>query len=75
MRLLLLSALLLSLVPAQGQSVQLLVQDSPLAGYGVKGIRDTRLSGGLAGVAGVTVVLVAATGLFWGLRRRPRTAD
>ncbi|GAB3275871.1 hypothetical protein GCM10027589_01250 [Actinocorallia lasiicapitis] len=44
--------------------------DSPLADYGVKGVGNERLSGGLAGVAGVAIVLVAGTGLFWVLRRK-----
>ncbi|MER5383963.1 energy-coupling factor ABC transporter permease [Streptomyces sp. NPDC002688] len=47
---------------------------SPLAGYGVKDISDARASGGLAGVIGVGVTVVAGTGVFWALRRR-RTAD
>ncbi|MFE5171764.1 energy-coupling factor ABC transporter permease [Streptomyces sp. NPDC056634] len=47
---------------------------SPLAGYGVKDVGDTRLSGGLAGVIGVGVTVVAGSGIFWVLRRR-RTAD
>lgn len=48
--------------------------DSPLADYGVKDITDSRLSGGLAGVIGVGVTVVAGTGVFWALRRR-RTTD
>lgn len=44
--------------------------DSPLADYGVKDITDARLSGGLAGVIGVGVTVVAGTGVFWALRRR-----
>ena len=48
--------------------------DSPLAGYGVAGVSDGRLSGGLAGVAGVLVVLVLAGGLTLLLRRRTPTA-
>lgn len=48
--------------------------DSPLADYGVKDITDTRLSGGLAGVIGVGVTVVAGSAVFWALRRR-RTAD
>ncbi|MFG2435013.1 energy-coupling factor ABC transporter permease [Streptomyces sp. NPDC048508] len=47
---------------------------SPLAGYGVKDISDARVSGGLAGVIGVGVTIVAGTGIFWALRRR-RTSD
>jgi cobalt/nickel transport system permease protein len=49
-------------------------EDSPLAGYGVKDVSDSRLSGGLAGVIGVGVTVVAGTGVFWTVRRR-RTAD
>ncbi|MEV6179706.1 energy-coupling factor ABC transporter permease [Streptomyces sp. NPDC052016] len=48
--------------------------DSPLADYGVKDVDDARLSGGLAGVIGVGVTVVAGTGVFWAVRRR-RTAD
>ncbi|WP_030377419.1 MULTISPECIES: energy-coupling factor ABC transporter permease [unclassified Streptomyces] len=48
--------------------------DSPLADYGVKDITDARLSGGLAGVIGVGVTIVAGTGVFWAVRRR-RTDD
>ncbi|MFD4714988.1 energy-coupling factor ABC transporter permease [Streptomyces sp. NPDC058430] len=47
---------------------------SPLDGYGVKDVGDARLSGGLAGVIGVGVTVVAGSGIFWVLRRR-RTAD
>ncbi len=48
--------------------------DSPLADYGVEGITNGRLSGGLAGVIGVGVTVVAGTGVFWAVRRR-RTDD
>ncbi|WP_338699312.1 energy-coupling factor ABC transporter permease [Streptomyces sp. Q6] len=48
--------------------------DSPLADYGVKNITDGRLSGGLAGVIGVGVTVVAGSAVFWALRRR-RTSD
>ncbi|MFI0513940.1 energy-coupling factor ABC transporter permease [Streptomyces sp. WSLK1-5] len=48
--------------------------DSPLADYGVKDVENARLSGGLAGVIGVGVTVVAGTGVFWTVRRR-RTAD
>ncbi|CAM5233897.1 MULTISPECIES: energy-coupling factor ABC transporter permease [Streptomyces] len=44
--------------------------DSPLADYGVKDISDARLSGGLAGVIGVGVTVVAGSAVFWSLRRR-----
>jgi cobalt/nickel transport system permease protein len=50
------------------------VADSPLADYGVRDVDDARLSGGLAGVIGVGVTVVAGTGVFWAVRRR-RTAD
>ncbi|MGW7407298.1 energy-coupling factor ABC transporter permease [Streptomyces sp. NPDC054833] len=48
--------------------------DSPLAGYGVKDVSDARLSGGLAGVIGVGVTVVAGSTVFWAVRRR-RTSD
>ena len=48
--------------------------DSPLADYGVKGVDDERLSGGLAGVIGVVVVASLSTGLFLVLRRRTNAA-
>ncbi|HVK29683.1 MAG TPA: PDGLE domain-containing protein [Nocardioides sp.] len=44
---------------------------SPFADYGTKGVDDERLSGGIAGVAGVGLTLLIGGGLFWGLRRRP----
>lgn len=44
--------------------------DSPLADYQTSGVDDARLSGGLAGVIGVVVMLVLSTGLFWLIRRR-----
>jgi cobalt/nickel transport system permease protein/cobalt/nickel transport protein len=43
---------------------------SPLADYAVEGVGDERLSGGLAGVAGVLTTLVLAGGLTLLLRRR-----
>ncbi|HMM96350.1 PDGLE domain-containing protein [Phycicoccus sp.] len=49
---------------------------SPLAGYGVEGVSDSRLSGGLAGVIGAVVVGVLMTGLVLLVRRRaPRGRD
>ncbi|MEU4795160.1 energy-coupling factor ABC transporter permease [Streptomyces sp. NPDC023327] len=48
--------------------------DSPLADYGVKDVTDARLSGGLAGVIGVGVTVVAGSAVFWALRRR-RTGE
>jgi cobalt/nickel transport protein len=53
--------------------------DSPMADYGVAGVPDGRLSGGLAGVVGVLAVLTLAGGLTLLLRRRtaaaPETPD
>ncbi|MDW4909643.1 energy-coupling factor ABC transporter permease [Streptomyces sp. ADMS] len=49
--------------------------DSPLADYGVEGITDGRLSGGLAGVIGVGLTVVAGTGVFWAVRRRRTDED
>ncbi|GAA5013793.1 energy-coupling factor ABC transporter permease [Streptomyces siamensis] len=49
-------------------------EDSPLAGYGVKDVSDARISGGLAGVIGVGVTVVAGSAVFWVVRRR-RTSD
>ncbi|MET9440840.1 energy-coupling factor ABC transporter permease [Streptomyces sp. NPDC006610] len=46
------------------------VADSPLADYGVEDVEDARLSGGLAGVIGVGVTVVAGTAVFWSVRRR-----
>ena len=48
--------------------------DSPLAGYGVKDIGNARLSGGLAGVIGVGITVVAGSTIFWTVRRR-RTSE
>ena len=47
------------------------VSGSPLADYGTEGVSDERLSGGIAGVAGVVVTLLLAGGLFTAIRRRP----
>ncbi|MFF7354120.1 energy-coupling factor ABC transporter permease [Streptomyces filipinensis] len=44
--------------------------DSPLADYGVRNVSNARLSGGLAGVIGVGVTVVAGSAVFWALRRR-----
>lgn len=49
--------------------------DSPLADYGVRDVEDARLSGGLAGVIGVGVTVVAGTGVFWAVRRRRDTSQ
>ena len=44
--------------------------EGPFAGYSTKGVDNERLSGGIAGVAGVLLVGVLGTGLFWAVRRR-----
>lgn len=44
--------------------------DGPFAGYGSSFIDDERLSGGVAGVVGVLVVLGLAGGLTYVVRRR-----
>lgn len=49
--------------------------DSPLADYQTSGVDDARLSGGIAGVVGVLVMLLLSTGLFWALRRRVTPAN
>ncbi|WP_254716488.1 PDGLE domain-containing protein [Actinomadura sp. WMMB 499] len=43
---------------------------SPLGDYGVEGIGNARLSGGLAGLIGVGLTLAVGGGLFWTIRRR-----
>ncbi|MEY7979722.1 PDGLE domain-containing protein, partial [Streptomyces pilosus] len=48
------------------------IAGSPLADYGVKDVDDDRLSGGLAGVIGVGVTVVAGTGVFHLVARRRR---
>ncbi|NUS78805.1 MAG: cobalt ABC transporter permease, partial [Streptomyces sp.] len=48
---------------------------SPLADYGVKDVDDARLSGGLAGVIGVGVTVVAGSTVFWAVRRRRTSED
>jgi cobalt/nickel transport protein len=50
--------------------------DGPLADYATEGVDDTRLSGGLAGVAGALAVLLVMGGLAWLVRRRtPRDTE
>jgi cobalt/nickel transport protein len=46
--------------------------DSPFAGYSTRGVENARLSGGIAGVVGATLVFVLAGGLFLAVRRRDR---
>lgn len=43
--------------------------DSPLAEYGVAGVENERLSGGLAGVIGVASTAAISFGIFYALRR------
>ena len=49
--------------------------DSPLAGYSTSDVDDDRLSGGVAGVVGVLVVLLLAGGLTFVVRRRGGSED
>lgn len=49
--------------------------DSPLADYGVAGVGSDRLSGGLAGVIGISVVGVLMYGLTRLLRRSHSSED
>ena len=58
-------------ISAQEKQHQL--DDSPFAGYGTKGVDDGRLSGGLAGVAGVGVTFLIVGGLVLAVRRGRRT--
>ncbi len=44
--------------------------DSPFADYETKGVDDERLGGGIAGVAGVLLVLVLMGGIAYAVRRR-----
>ena len=48
------------------------MEDSPLAGYGVEGVDDDRLSTGLAGIAGVAVTFAIGGGMFLALRQVQR---
>ena len=54
---------------------QSVTSGSPLAGYGVTGVDDARLSVGLAGIAGVVITGLLAFGLFLWLGRRRSAAD
>ncbi len=49
--------------------------DGPMADYAVRGVEDDRLSGGLAGVVGVGVTLLLASGLALLVRRRGSDGD
>lgn len=46
------------------------LEDSPVAGYEVRGVSDGRLSGGLAGVLGVIVTFAIGGVLFLAVRGR-----
>ena len=46
--------------------------DSPLAEYGVAGVENDRLSGGLAGLIGVALTAAVSFALFFGMRRFSR---
>jgi hypothetical protein len=48
-------------------------EDSPLAGYAVRGVDNERISLGLAGVLGVTITFLLAGGIFLVVRRRHAT--
>ena len=45
-------------------------KDSPFAGYAAKDVGNQRLSGAVAGIVGVVVVLALGTGLVYVVRRR-----
>jgi cobalt/nickel transport protein len=45
------------------------VNDSPLAEYGVAGVENERISGGLAGVIGVASTAAVSFAIFYGMRR------
>lgn len=49
--------------------------DGPFAGYETEDVEDARLSGGLAGVVGVVVVLALAGGVAFLVRRRGPEPD
>jgi cobalt/nickel transport protein len=43
---------------------------SPLAGYGIRGLGNDRLSTGLSGILGVVITFALGGGVFWLVRRR-----
>lgn len=45
------------------------LKDSPLAEYGVAGVDNERISGGLAGVIGVASTAAISFSIFYGMRR------
>ena len=46
------------------------LDDGPMAGYGVRGVATPWLSQGLAGAAGVAVVLALTSGVAFAVRRK-----
>lgn len=46
------------------------VADSPLADYGVKGVENSRISGALAGVIGLTATAALSYGVFALVKRK-----
>jgi cobalt/nickel transport system permease protein len=49
-------------------------EDSPFAGYGVKGVHHDALSKGLSGLIGVAVTFLVAALALWLVRRRRVTS-
>lgn len=49
------------------------LEDSPVAGYEVRGVSDGRLAGGLAGVLGVVVTFAIGGVVFLAVRGRGRS--
>ncbi len=47
------------------------VADSPLADYGIKGIDNARVSGGLAGILGIIATGAVGGALFMFIRKKP----
>ena len=47
-------------------------EDGPFAGYGASFVDNDRLSGGVAGIVGVLVVLALGSGLTFAVRRPSR---
>jgi cobalt/nickel transport protein len=48
--------------------------DSPLAGYGLRGIDNKFLSTGLSGILGVAITFAIGGGIFWLVRHRKPAA-
>jgi len=46
------------------------VADSPLADYGVAGVENARISGGLAGLIGITVTAAVSYAVFAAVKRK-----